>query len=109
MWFAAAVTYGLIGWIGPWWVMVPLISIWGAFESSYRRAAVMGFLAVFSAWFGLIVGWDYRGLGVASNRLSGLLGINNIYLFIVMVCAVAGAIGAVSAMSGRWIRNLISE
>lgn len=109
MWFAAAMTYGLVGWFVPWWFLMPVMALWGAFADSYRRAAGTGFLAVAATWICLILGWDFRGHGVVSYRLSGLFGINNIYLFMAIVVTAAGFIGAVSAVSGRWIRNLISE
>ncbi len=95
------------GWLSPWWVLVLFGIAAGFYSKKPLEAAGLGFFLGAFVWGAIIITLEFQTGGIVAQRIGGLFGINNRYLFVAIVIIFAGLISLVASLLGLWARRLI--
>ena len=96
-----AVTAGIITWYMPW-SMVAACAFFVSITHNLKPkdGFISGFLGVVLCWLVIALWRDLPNEHILSDRMAGLLGLPNGWLFMLVTVIIGGVVGALAGWSG---------
>lgn len=88
----------------PWWILVVISWLLG-YIAIPKKSFLIGFLSNAAVWFGYSFLIDLRNHSLLSEKVAEMTGLHYVTILILILSVVAGFMGGLACMSGKWIRQ----
>lgn len=96
-----ALVAGIITWFMPWWMIaVSAFVVSVNHKLKPKDGFISGFFGIAFMWLAVSLWRDIPNEHILSNRMAGLLGLPNGWLFMLVTIIIGGLVGALAGWSG---------
>jgi len=88
----------------PWWILV-VISWFLGYIAVPKKSFLIGFFSNAVVWFAYCFLIDLRNNSLLSRKIVELTGLHYVTILIILISVLAGVMGGLACMSGKWIRQ----